>query len=153
MTAAIPVSKSHSPFIYDYFYFVKNNGCCARLDFSACFIYISYLGYIYILGWLIGWIPAVSLADARSFIADDYPIRPTLWLVDDLLYRDILPRSRMGIIYVLTSVDAGNRLEESNWIPQKYIICLLFGCIYIVIYDVLEKINNSLLCVFKYHWA
>ena len=45
---------------------------------SDCFkIYISYLGYIYIyIGLMIGWIPAVSLADARSFIADDYPMRP-----------------------------------------------------------------------------
>ena len=49
---------------------------------SDCFKNIySYLGlvdyYIYI-GLMIGWIPAVSLADARGTIADDYPIRPTL---------------------------------------------------------------------------
>ena len=100
------MSKSHSPFIYNYFYFVKII-VVACLDFSACFIYISYLGYYIYIGLMIGRIPAVSLADARSFIADDYPIRPHTMIVDDLLYHDILPRSRMGIIYVLTSVDAG----------------------------------------------
>ena len=122
------------------------------MDFSACFIYISYLGYyIYILGWLIGWIPAVSLADARSFIADDYPIRPTLWLVDDLLYRDILPRSRMGIIYVLTSVDAGKQVGGIQLDSSKlYIICCLFDFIYIHIWCVKNQmIENWLVWLFK----
>ena len=126
---------------------------CANA-FWLFYIYISYLGYIYILGWLIGWIPAVPLADARSFIADDYPIRPTLWLVDDLLYRDILPRSRMGIIYVLTSVDAGKQVGGIQLDSSKiyYLFVYLFAYIYCYIWCV-RKINNSLLCVFKYHWA
>ena len=76
---------------------------------------------------MIGWIPAVSLADARGTIADDYPIRPMLWLVDDLLYRDILPRSRIGIIYASDIYDAGTQvggiqLDSSNLFTVVYIL-------------------------------
>ena len=118
----------------------------------ACFIYISYLGYyIYILGWLIGWIPAVSLADARSFIADDYPIRPTLWLVDDLHTAISCLEAGWVLLCWLTSVDAGKQvggiqLDSS----KKNIICYLFDFIYIHIWCVKNQmIENWLIWLFK----
>ena len=88
---------------------------------------------------MIGWIPAVSLANARSFIADDYPMRPTLLLVDDLLYRDILPRSRMGIT-MLSNICGCRKTGWRN--PTGFlknilsvVVCLIS---YIFIYDVLK---------------
>ena len=61
---------------------------------------ISYIGLLLYIGLVIGWIPAVSLADARSIISGWLPYTPHAMIVDDLLYRDILPWSRMGIISI-----------------------------------------------------
>ena len=38
-------------------------------------------------------------------------------------------------LYCLTSVMQGNRLEESNWIPQQLFYCDLYIVIYNVIYN------------------
>ena len=132
------VNLTHLLFII-YFYFVKII-VVACLDFSACFIYISYLGYYIYIG-LIDWLDSRSLiSGCPQFHSGWLPYTPHAMISGWPSIPRYSAMKQNG--YYLCANICGCRKtgwrNPTGFLKNILSVCL-FDCIYIVIYDVLEK--------------